>query len=397
MRKLKAQEFLPYGRQAIDEDDIAAVADVLRGAFLTTGPTVELFESRLSEVTNAPYALACSSGTAALHLAMRALGVGKGSKVIVPSITFVATANVAALEGAHVYFADVDASTGLMTPATLQDTTTRAGGKVDLVVPVHYAGQCEDMAAIERIARTAGAKVLEDACHAIGTTYGGHTIGDCAHSDASAFSFHPVKTIAMGEGGAVTVKDPALFRSMELDRSHGISRDPSEMTLDAALTPEGQAHSWYYEMAAPGLNYRASDIHCALGASQLTKLDQFTEARRSLASEYDRQFSRRNIPLTPLARTDCDAAWHLYVVQIDFEALGTTRDKVMAKLRALNIGTQVHYVPVHSQPYYAGQATHIELSGTDRFYETCLSLPLFPLMDEDAVAYVVDALEQVLS
>lgn len=395
------RDFLPYGRQAIDEDDIAAVAEVLRGAMLTTGPAVELFETRLKDATGAAYALACSSGTAALHLPMRAMGIGRGSKVVVPSITFVATANTAALEGAEVFFADVDPSTGLMTPSTLQDAIARAGGAVDLVVPVHYAGQCEDMAAIERIARSAGAKVLEDACHAIGTTHttanGTHRIGDCAYSDAVAFSFHPVKTIAMGEGGAVTCKDPALFRKMELDRSHGLSRDPGEYTKPEGFAENGEAHAWYYEMAQPGFNYRASDIHCALGASQLLKLAQFTKARRALVAEYDRLFSQRNIPLLPLDRTACDAAWHLYVVRIDFEALGTTRDDVMQKLKALNIGTQVHYVPVHSQPFYAQQPAHLELPGADRFYETCLSLPLFPLMDEDAVAYVVDALQQVLS
>ncbi len=396
------RNFLPYGRQAIDEDDISAVVEVLRGAMLTTGPAVERFERKLKDVTKAPHALACSSGTAALHLAMRAMGIGKGSRVIVPSITFVATANVAALEGADVIFADVDPTTGLMTPDTLSAAIKRAGGKADLVVPVHYAGQCEDLGEIQRIAHKAGSKVLEDACHAIGTRYkaGNESvdIGACAHSDAAAFSFHPVKTIAMGEGGAVTTRDADLFRRMELDRSHGLSRDPSEyIQADAAFGDSGAAHSWYYEMAAPGLNYRASDIHCALGASQLQKLDQFVSARQALARDYDRLFGHRNIPLAPLGHTpDCDAAWHLYVVRIDFEGLGISRGSVMAKLKDAGVGTQVHYVPVHSQPYYAAKPEHAGLSGADAFYAQCLSLPLFATMSQDDVAYVVDALADSL-
>ncbi len=397
------RDFLPYGRQCIDEDDIDAVVEVLRGAMLTTGPAVDLFEARLSEACSAPYTLSCSSGTAALHLAMRALGIGLGSKVIVPSITFVATANVAKLEGATVFFADVDAGSGLMTPATLLEALDRCGGKADLVVPVHYAGQCEDMAEIQHIAQVAGAKVLEDACHALGTTYmiEGETyqIGACAHSDAAAFSFHPVKTIAMGEGGAVTCKDADLSRAMELDRSHGLSRDADEFTNhDAARATDGEAHAWYYEMAQPGFNYRASDIHCALGASQLLKLESFSEARRNLAHEYDHLFSQRNIPIATPSRTEgCDPAWHLYVVRIDFEALGTTRDAVMAALKERGIGTQVHYVPVHSQPYYAARRTHVELPGADAFYAQCLSLPLFPAMDSEDLVHVVDAVADVLT
>jgi len=394
--------FLPYGRQCIDEDDIDAVVEVLRGAMLTTGPAVELFEERLANACDAPYALANSSGTAALHLAMRAMGIGFSSKVIVPSLTFVATANVAKLEGAQVFFADVDPNTGLMTPQTLVDALERCGGQADLVVPVHYAGQCEDMDKIQRIANAAGAKVLEDACHALGTTYtvGGETfkIGQCAHSDAVAFSFHPVKTIAMGEGGAVTCKDPALCRAMELDRSHGLSRDPEEFTkLADAYEAPGSPHRWYYEMAQPGLNYRASDIHCALGASQLLKLNQFSEARRNSAAEYDELFSQRNIPIaTPQRAPDCDPVFHLYVVRIDFEALGTTRDAVMTGLKERSVGSQVHYVPVHSQPYYQARRNHMDLPGTDAFYAQCLSLPLFPTMDSEDIAHVVDAMQDVL-
>lgn len=372
--------FLPYARQLIDDDDIAAVAEVLRGDLLTTGPTVAAFEQKLAGTTGAKHALSCSSGTAALHLAALALGLGPGDKVVVPTVTFLATANAARYVGAEVVFADVNPDTGLMDSGHFEQALKRGGDNIKAVFPVYLGGQSPDMMTIAGIARDRNMAVVEDACHALGSV----GVGSCAHSDMAAFSFHPVKTIAMGEGGAVTTNDAALAERLRRLCSHGMVRDPA------------RKNPWAYEMAEIGFNYRASDLHCALGLSQLGKLQQFAARRRALAVRYDAVLKPLVPILKPLARMPGDPVWHLYVVLIDFAAAGMDRAELMNKMGQAGIGSQVHYIPVHSQPYYRQRYGDCDFPGADSYYARCLSLPLFAGMTNDDVDRVVETLARII-
>jgi UDP-4-amino-4,6-dideoxy-N-acetyl-beta-L-altrosamine transaminase len=381
---------LPYGRQTIEDDDIAAVAEALRGDFLTTGPTVERFERAFAEVVGAKHAVACANGTAALHLAMLALDVRPWEAVIAPSITFLATANCARYVGAEVVFADVDPQTGLMTPDTLAEAMERLHGRrLRAVLPVHLRGDAAELPALAAKAAEVGAVLVEDAPHALGTTmrFGNQseTVGDVRHSAMATFSFHPVKTIATGEGGMVTTNDPALAERLRTMRSHGMVR------------PEG-CEPWWYEMPEPGFNYRLPDVLCALGLSQLAKLPAFAARRRALAALYRDALG----PLTPVVMQAAQPAWsdpvlHLMTVLIDFEAAGTTRLAVVEALKARGVGSQVHYIPVHRQPYYRDRYGDLDLPGAEAWYARCLSLPLYPGMDDADVARVVAALKEALS
>ena len=382
--------FLPYGRQTIEDDDIAAVAAALRGDYLTTGPTVEAFETAFRAVAGADHAVACSNGTAALHMAMLAARIGPGDTCIVPSITFLATANCAAYVGADVVFADVDPDSGLMTAETLARALGRAKGRrVRAVLPVHLRGDACDMPALAALAGEAGAILIEDAPHALGSSFRHGNdldqVGDCVHSAMSTFSFHPVKTIATGEGGMVTTNDPVLAERLRRARSHGMTRTPG-------------ADPWLYEMAEPGFNYRLPDINCALGLSQLAKLPRFMARRRALAALYETALA----PLAPMVRRAArpegsDPVLHLLTVLIDFEAAGKTRRQVVEALAAKGVGSQVHYIPVHSQPYWQARNGPLDLPGAQVWYDRCLSLPLYPAMDDGDVARVVDALAEALN
>ncbi|WP_334160787.1 UDP-4-amino-4,6-dideoxy-N-acetyl-beta-L-altrosamine transaminase [Phenylobacterium sp.] len=379
---------LPYGRQTIDDDDIAAVVEALKADFLTTGPTVDAFEAAFAQAVGAAHAVACANGTAALHLAMLALRAQPGERVVAPAITFLATANCARYVGAEVVFADVDPDSGLMTPATLEAALERAGGPVRAVLPVHLRGDACDLPGLEALARDAGAVLVEDAPHALGTTatFGNvaETIGDVRHSAMATFSFHPVKTIATGEGGMVTTNDPALAARLRTLRSHGMVR------------PEG-SDPWWYEMPEPGFNYRLPDILCALGLSQLAKLGRFVARRRVLSAAYVEALR----PLAPLVRPAASPAWsdpalHLMCVLIDFEAAGRSRREVVDALRARGVGSQVHYIPVHRQPYYRERYGVLDLPGAEAWYARCLSLPLYPGMADADVDMVVRALAESL-
>lgn len=399
--------FLPYGRQSIDEDDIAAVVAVLRGDWLTGGPAVGAFEQEFARITASRHAVVCANGTAALHLAALAARLGPGMTAVVPSLTFLATANCLRYVGAEVVFADVDADTGLLTAAKLEEALARATKAglppVKAVLPVHLTGQTCDLAGIADLARRHDLLVVEDACHATGTvgTGPGHEdepVGACRHSAMAVFSFHPVKTVTSGEGGMVTTRDDALAARLRLMRSHGMTRDPAAFSQDEeAFAPDGSVNPWYYEMAEPGFNYRLPDINCALGLSQLGKLGVFAAARRRLAARYDTLLA----PLAPLLRPIprmpwCRPAWHLYGVLVDFAAAGLHRAEVMRKLQAMGVGTQVHYLPVHRQPYYRDRCGVLDLPGADAYYARCLSLPLFPAMTEEDQDRVVGSLAAVL-
>ena len=386
--------FLPYGRQTIEDDDVAAVAAALRADFLTTGPTVEAFETAFKAKVGAEHAIAVANGTATLHLAMLALGVGanegKGGDVcIAPSVTFLATANCARYVGAEVVFADVDPDSGLMTPDTLADALKRAAGRrVKAVLPVHLRGDVCDLPALRDLAASAGATLVEDAPHAVGSigTFDGaaHPVGDCAFSSFASFSFHPVKTLATGEGGMLTTNDAALAARARSLRGHGMVR------------PVG-AEPWVYEMPELGFNYRIPDVLCALGISQLAKLDRFVARRRALAALYAEKLA--GLAHVKLATSPAwsDPALHLLTVLIDFEALGTTRLAVVEALKAQGVGSQVHYIPVHTQPYYQARYGPLDLPGAQAWYARCLTLPLYPTMADGDVDRVVEALAGALA
>jgi UDP-4-amino-4,6-dideoxy-N-acetyl-beta-L-altrosamine transaminase len=398
------QKFLPYGRQSIDADDLAAVSAALQGDYLTTGPGVGRFEQAFAETVGARYAIASNSGTAALHLACIALGLAPGDTVIVPTLTFLATANAARFCGADVIFADVDAESGRLTAATLEAALARAGSaRVKAVLPVHLNGHCADMSAIRAITEKRGISIVEDACHALGTIHqSGHNstakVGSCALSELACFSLHPVKTMTTGEGGVTTTNDPKAYKIMQLYRSHGMTRDPAEFKhRDLGFAPGGEANPWYYEMHALGWNYRITDFACALGESQLKKLPHFIEKRRALTALYDRALPALapRLKIVPKQPGD-NAALHLYAVLVDFAGIGKSRAQFMAELRALGVGTQVHYLPVHQQPYYTELYGRVDLPGADSYYARQLSIPLYPDMTEEDVHRVVDALRRCL-
>jgi UDP-4-amino-4,6-dideoxy-N-acetyl-beta-L-altrosamine transaminase len=396
---------LPYSRHAIDEDDIAAVAEVLRGDWLTTGPAVRDFEAALAQQCDAGHAISCTNGTAALHLACLALGIGPDHTVIVPTMTFAATANAARLAGAEVLFADCDPDNGLMQLPQFEAALAqlkRAGKLAAAVFPVDLAGQCADLETIAACARHEGLAIVEDSCHALGTRYQRHdnswtAIGGCADSDVTIFSFHPVKNIAAGEGGAALTNQPDVARRLAMFRNHGVNRDAAQFIDKEAGFESAQVNPWYYEMTALGLNYRLSDINCALARSQLGKIEHFAAARRRLAARYDSRLADFAPLLRPITRSrHCVPTWHLYSVLIDFDTTGASRGQLARALEERGIRTQVHYIPVHRHPYYRDRYGAMSLPGAEAYYRRTLSLPLFVGMDEDDVDYVVENLGELL-
>lgn len=400
------QPRLPYGRQTVDEDDILAVVDVLRSPWLTCGPVVEQFEDALAGAVGAAHAVACSSGTAALHLACRALGLGPGDAAVVPAITFIATANAARYCGAEVVLADVDAQTGMLTEQSLRAAVARArlgGLRPKVVLPVHLNGQVCEMPAIAAAARELDLTVIDDACHAVGSEYSDSTgksvrVGACQHAAATVFSFHPVKTLTMGEGGAITTADPVLAARLRALRNHAAVREPAAFeNTDLAFDANGRTNPWYVEFQDLGHNYRATDIACALGLSQLRKFDHFVAARRGLAGCYQERLASLGGVVAPIGRApSCSPAWHLAVAMIDFAAAGIGRGDVMRYLAACGIGSQVHYVPLHLQPCFRHRYGAQSLHGAEAYYARCLSLPLFPAMTATDVDRVVDVLASCL-
>lgn len=382
------EKFLPYGRQVIDEADIEAVVRVLRSDYLTTGPEVEAFERALAKKVGARFAVALCNGTAALHAACFAADIGPDDNVIVPAITFLATANCVRYVGSEPVFVDVSPTSGLVEPEHIErrlEKTTKA------VIPVHLTGRPVDLAPIAKAAQSKGAIVIEDAAHALGASYRGETIGSCRYSDMTVFSFHPVKHVTTGEGGAVTTNDEGLARRLRLFRNHGMVHDQAELQR----TSPGP---WYYEQHALGFNYRITDIQCALGSSQLAKLDGFIERRRDIAAQYD-QLLESVDGVTPIdgGVEGANSAYHLYSVLMDFDGLGLTRAEVMVALRERGVGSQVHYIPVPSQPYYEARGWRADdFPGALSYSAHTLSLPMFPSMSDRDIAQVVDALGEVL-
>jgi UDP-4-amino-4,6-dideoxy-N-acetyl-beta-L-altrosamine transaminase len=390
---------LPYGLHLIEDDDIAAVTAALTSGLLAQGPRAQAFEAALAERVGAAHAVTTSSGTTALHLALLGLDVGPGDLVVVPAITFLSTATAARMCGAEVIFADVDPSTGLMTPETFLEALAAAPGPVKVALPVHLGGRLADMAGLGAVAGEAGVLLVEDCAHAIGSRRGEERAGACARSAASCFSFHPVKTIAAGEGGAVTTNDGELAARIGRLRNHGVTRDEALLTdADLSLNDEGQRHPWSYEQLELGFNARMTDLEAALALSQLGKLDRFIGRRAALAAAYDRMLT----PLAPWVRpvqagADEAPSLHLYQVLIDFGAIGKSRDQVVRSLVEQGIGCQVHYIPLYRQPYFKARYGPMRLTGAEAFYAAVLALPLFPAMADGDVERVLRALAATLT
>jgi len=383
---------IPYGRQDISEEDIAAAVAVLRSDWLTQGPAIASFERRVAAYTGAPHAVAVSNGTAALHVACLALDLGPGDMLWTVPNTFVATANAARYCGAEVGFVDIDPATYCLSVPALAAklaAAERAGRLPKVVAPVHFAGQSCDMRAIASLAARYGFRVLEDASHAIGADYLDGKVGDCRFSDACVFSFHPVKIVTTGEGGLITTRDPALAARLSELRTHGITRDPARM--------EGESEGpWYYQQIELGLNYRITDMQAALGESQMRRIEAFVARRRALAARYDTALA--GLPLTlPFQHPDGRSAFHLYPLHLDLARLKTGRRAVFEALRARGIGVNVHYIPVHLQPYYRRLGFGPgDFPAAERYYAGAITIPLFARMTDAEHATVVAAVRETV-
>jgi UDP-4-amino-4,6-dideoxy-N-acetyl-beta-L-altrosamine transaminase len=370
---MNARQNIPYGRQSISDEDIAAVVEVLRSDWLTQGPAVPAFEKAVADYCGATHAVAVNSATSALHIACLALGVGPGDLVWTSPITFVATANCARYCGADVDFVDVEPDTANLCVIKLAEKlehAKQAGRLPKLVIPVHFAGLPCDMQAIHALSKQYGFRIIEDASHAIGARYQGEPTGNCRYSDITVFSFHPVKIITSGEGGMALTNDPALAARMELLRSHGVTRDPGLMES----VPHGQ---WYYEQIELGFNYRMTDIHAALGLSQMKHLDDFILHRDEIAGRYNDLLD--DLPLQkPGSRRDRHSAHHLYVISVLDDSAGDVHHRLFDGLRSRGIGVNLHYIPVYRQPYYQRLGFEArEFPQAERHYAASISLPMY--------------------
>ncbi len=393
--------FMPYGRQWIDENDIQAVVRSLRSNRITQGPKVEQFEKALAEYCGVKYAVAVNSGTSALHMACHAAGIKDGNEVITSPITFVASANCVLYCGGKPVFADIQNDTYNINPAEIKG---KINPNTKAIIPVHFAGLPCDMEEIRRIADEHGLMIIEDACHALGaewqdSTERWHKVGSCTHSDMTVFSFHPVKHITTGEGGAIVTNSPSLYEKLLLLRNHGITKKPERFIYkDWAFSSDAEINPWYYEMQELGFNYRITDIQCALGLSQLKKLDSFVSRRREIARIYSNAFRGASFMRTLEEPCSKKSAYHLYVVGIDFEKAGKSRSILMNELKEKGIGTQVHYIPVHLQPYYRNRLGYNpnDYPSAEGSYKRMLSLPIYPGMTDGEAHAVTDAVRGLL-
>lgn len=384
--------YIPYGRQNISPADIQAVVEVLQSDWLTQGPAIERFEKAVADYCGAKYAVAVSSATAALHISCLAAGLGPGDWLWTSPNTFVASANCGLYCGASVDFVDIDPHTYNLSVAQLEQKLSRAerlGTLPKVVVPVHFAGQSCEMDRIGELAQKYGFTVLEDASHAIGAKYQGQPVGSCQYSNLAIFSFHPVKIITTGEGGIVVTNRQDLYEKLTRLRTHGITRDPRFMT--------GSSHGlWYYQQLELGFNYRMTDIQAALGVSQMQRLDEFVSRRRFLARRYDELL--QGLPVTlPAQHSDTASSWHLYVVRLNQDKIEKTHREVFEALRGAEIGVNLHYIPVHTQPYYQKLGFQWgDFPEVERYYQEAISLPLYYDFLESRQQYVKQTLAKIL-
>lgn len=383
---------IPYGKQDISVEDIAAVSEVLRSDFLTQGPVVPRFEEAVAEAAKAKYGVAVNSATSALHIACLALGVGPGDRVWTSPVTFVASANCALYCGADISFVDIDPDTYNLCPKALEQKLIVANDEGTLpkvIIPVHLAGQSCDMEAIAALARQYDIRVIEDASHAIGADYAGDAVGSCRFSDITVFSFHPVKIVTTAEGGVAVTNNLQLAERMQRLRSHGITRDPELMTK----APDG---AWYYQQIELGFNYRMTEMQAALGLSQMQRLSLFVERRRGLAKRYNELLS--DLPVTlPQQLADSASSWHLYIVRFHLEKIEKTHSQIFDECRAAGIGVNLHYIPIHLQPYYSDLGfKQGDYPAAEAYYANAISIPLFHSMTDAQQDEVVRVVKEIV-
>lgn len=365
--------FIPYGRQSINEQDIEAVVNVLKSDYLTTGPKIAEFERKVADYTGAKYAVAIANGTAALHAACYAAGIGEGDEVITTPITFAASSNCVLYCGGTPVFADINPETYNISSVDIERKIT---SKTKAIIAVHFTGQPCEMDQIHEIADKHNLIVIEDGAHALGAVYKGKRVG--ALSDMTTFSFHPVKHITTGEGGMILTDNPKLYERLKLFRTHGITREKNLLTKNDG--------PWYYEQLDLGFNYRITDIQCALGTSQMDRLPEFLEKRKKIAEQYNEAFAGNNQIQLPYQKEGCDNAWHLYVIRVK----NGNRKEVFEKLRAAGIGVNVHYIPVYQHPYYRSHGyAQVICPNAEEYYKECISLPMYPDLKEEEQEYVI--------
>ncbi|WP_037292806.1 UDP-4-amino-4,6-dideoxy-N-acetyl-beta-L-altrosamine transaminase [Saccharibacillus sacchari] len=381
----KREKMLPYGRQWLDESDIEAVLQVLKSDFITQGPAIRTFEQKVADYAGARYGVAFSNGTAALHGACFAAGIGRGDEVITTPLTFLASSNCVLYQGGTPVFADIDPDTYNIDPRQIEQKLT---SRTKAIIPVDFSGQPAEMDRIQEIARLHDLIVIEDAAHSIGAEYQGRKVGTWA--DMTMFSFHPVKHVTTGEGGMIVTDNETFYRKLLQFRNHGITRDPQELTRN-----EGP---WYYEMQSLGYNYRMTDIQAALGISQMNKLDVFIERRRRIVSIYNHELSGIPGLELPLQLSETKSSWHLYVVRFLPEYFEGSRLDIFEQLRNLNIGVNVHYLPVYLQPYYQNLGYEVGICPhAEAYYRTAITLPVFPEMSDKDVFDVISAVKDIPS
>jgi len=381
-----------YGKQSISKEDIQAVEEVLHSDFLTQGPAIERFEHPVADYCGAKYAVAVCNATAALHIACLSAGLGEGDTLWTSPITFVASANCGRYCDAEVDFVDIDEKTYNVSVTALEEKLQCAREENNLpkvVIPVHLAGQSCDMARIKELSRKYGFTIIEDASHAVGADYLDTKVGSCAFSDMAVFSFHPVKIITTGEGGMVLTNNRELYEKLMLYRSHGITRDPAKMTHIS----DG---SWYYQQIALGCNYRMTDIQAALGASQMMRLDAFGERRRALAARYDALL--QDLPLvTPYVMGGADPSWHIYVVRMAFDQISKTKQQIFEEMKEQGVVLNLHYIPVHRQPYYEKLGFRQgDFPQSEKYYDEAFTLPLYYDLTNDEQDHIVESLRKLL-
>lgn len=389
-------DFIGYGRQSIDDSDIESVVSVLKSSHLTQGSKIEEFEEALCKYTGAKYSVAVSSGTAALHIACLAAGLKVKDEFITSPNTFVASANCGVYCRARPLFADIREDTYNIAPEGIKKKIT---SKTRVVIPVHFAGQICDMEEIKKIVQQKQARhkkkifIIEDASHALGSVYKGTKAGSCVYSDMTVTSFHPVKHITTGEGGVVFTNDEKLYRKLQLLRSHGITHNNDELIFEEQAYGPNGPNPWYYEQQTLGFNYRITDIQCALGTSQLAKIDFFLKRRRRIFEAYNNAFADNKLITRPFESPSCFTNWHLYVLLIDFDAFAKDRADIIKRLRNKGVGTQVHYIPVHTQPFYRRKfgTNWGDCPRAEEYYRKCLSIPIFPLMGKNEIKNVADS------
>ena len=379
-----------YGKQNINESDIKAVEDVLTSDFLTQGPAIERFEKCVAEYCGSKYAVAVTNATSALHIACKATNLNEGDMLWTSPITFTASANCGRYCGANVDFVDIDENTYNMSVEVLENKLQTAKHLPKVVVPVHLAGQSCDMERIYYLSKKYNFTVLEDASHAVGADYKNSKVGSCKYSDMTVFSFHPVKIITTGEGGMVLTNNEEFYEKCKLYRSHGITRDPRLMSHEA----DG---SWYYQQIDLGFNYRMTDIQAALGCSQMNRLDEFVSRRRYLARRYNEKL--KNFPLKlPYQSSDTNSSWHLYIVRMNMKDIKKSKVQIFSEMKEKGIVLNLHYIPVHTQPYYEklGHKPE-ECPNALRYYEEAFTLPLYYNLTDEQQDYIVKSLEEVLN